>query len=108
MSLHTGNPSRHTTSNPAVSSPLAGQGATSVHYGNGDGPEDGEDVEDGSGDVEMGEVSDVKAPSASSRSGLRNEWSSSSRRRDRAAKEDLEEGEATDGSSGLSPGSPNE
>lgn len=104
--------SRHGTNNPAVPSPLASQAGTPVPQANSEEPEDGEDVESGSGDVEMGEVSDVRVLSASSHapSGLRNEWgkSPSLRKRDRASKEDLEEGEASDGSSGPSPVSPND
>lgn len=89
--------SRH---NPAISSPLASQPATPGPHENSGEPEDGEDVENGSGDVEMGEVSDVKAPTASSHvpSGLRNELGKSTSPRKRG-REDLEEGEASDGSS---------
>lgn len=105
LAVNSPSSSRHITNNPTTSSPLASQAATPASYADHGEPEDGEDVEDGSGDVEMGEVSDVKAPSAPSHvpSGLRNELgkvASSPRWRDRAAKEDLEEGEASDGSSG--------
>jgi len=98
LSVNAPSLSRH---NPTVSSPLASQPATPGPHENSGEPEDGEDVENGSGDVEMGEVSDVKAPIASSHvpSGLRNELGKSTSSPRKRSREDLEEGEASDASS---------